>query len=648
MKHALVLLCSLMLYTTNIQAGVQPDSTIVKNLNDSFEHNIDSYPAKAYRFADEALKVSVRSDYNAGMAASMLNMGNYYRKNGEYQRAIGLFSKSLSIAKQLDLTNVSGLDLLYMGYSYLKLGKMDSSMFCYKQSLALFSKNRNTRNRIRSNNSIGFLYESWHKPDSALKFYRESELLLNSTKDPDVSATTYNKIGNVYYETRHLKSALEYYTKTLEQYELSGNLTEIAGTYDNIGNVWSDSGNFNLAISYYKKSLDIKEKLGDKEGIMEALVNMGVANNDHGYLAKDKNCYYKALGYYFQALPLARQLKASQAIMDIYKNIYKVYRNTNQFEKAFEYLLLYDQLKDSLYNEQNSKAMAQLLVQYETEKKQSQIQLLQQQRAIEQNKMRMRNLQLYGTLAGLAFVIILSVLLLINYRQRMRAQAVLNDKRVDELLKDQELKSINAMMLGQDNERKRIAEDLHDRLGSLLSTVKLHFASFEKNLKSKDIQIPQYASANLLLDEACDEVRRIAHNMLSGVLVQFGLVPALQEMAESIESSSEIKVKVIAFGLDERLENTAEIEIYRIIQELVSNILKHARATEVVIQLTRQKELLNIMVEDNGQGFNITEIKTFKGIGLKNMAYRTERINGSFNIDSYPGKGTTAIIEIPA
>ena len=148
-----------------------------------------------------------------------------------------------------------------------------------------------------------------------------------------------------------------------------------------------------------------------------------------------------------------------------------------------------------------------------------------------------------------------------------------------------------------------------------------------------------------MLDDAYQEVRRIAHNMVSGVLTKFGLIPALQELARTISEGGEMNVKVISSGLGDRLNNKIEITLYRIVQELLSNILKHANASETIIQLTRLNGELNISVEDNGKGFNPEKIKY--GMSIKNIEARVQALEGTFFIDSGKGNGTTVMIDLP-
>ena len=219
---------------------------------------------------------------------------------------------------------------------------------------------------------------------------------------------------------------------------------------------------------------------------------------------------------------------------------------------------------------------------------------------------------------------------------------------IEKLLKDQELKSIRNILDIQDKERKRIAQDLHDRLGSMLSMVKLHFQKTSINIeKLKLNNQEEYNKANKLLDEACNEVRKIAHNLNSGILKNFGLVASIEELKATLINTGEYEVELVTHQFDERLSFDYEVAIDRIIREIVSNILKHAEATEISFQLLRKKDVLHISVEDNGKGFDPKKISSSTGMGLKNIRSRLLPYKGDLTIDSVIGRGTSVFIELP-
>jgi two-component system sensor histidine kinase DegS len=199
------------------------------------------------------------------------------------------------------------------------------------------------------------------------------------------------------------------------------------------------------------------------------------------------------------------------------------------------------------------------------------------------------------------------------------------------------------MIEGQEKERQRIANELHDDLGGLMATVKLHFNAL------KEKQTPElYTKTNELIDEAYNKVRTVAHAKNSGVIAKQGLLKAINEMADKVSASNKIMIHVVDHGLENRLENSLELTLFRITQELITNIIKHAEATEATIHITNHEDSLNLMVEDNGKGFNPSQItKTNKGMGISSIDKRVEYLNGTMTIESDENQGTTIIIDIP-
>jgi signal transduction histidine kinase len=219
----------------------------------------------------------------------------------------------------------------------------------------------------------------------------------------------------------------------------------------------------------------------------------------------------------------------------------------------------------------------------------------------------------------------------------------LETQKLATVLKEQELTTIDAMIEGQEKERQRIANDLHDDLGGLMATVKLHFNAL------KDKNSPElYDKTNNLIEEAYQKVRSVAHAKNSGVIAKQGLLKAIQHMAGKVSDSNKIQIEVIDHGLDNRLENSLELTLFRVIQELITNVVKHAEASEATIHLTNHDDSINIMVEDNGIGFNPKNItKTNAGMGISSIDKRVEFLDGTMTIESENNKGTTVIIDIP-
>ncbi|MCB0458340.1 MAG: sensor histidine kinase [Flavobacteriaceae bacterium] len=302
--------------------------------------------------------------------------------------------------------------------------------------------------------------------------------------------------------------------------------------------------------------------------------------------------------------------------------------------------MLYEAEKDF---KSNKEKISELNIRLQTAEKEKQLLLEQQQRK------QTRNIA-YG-LAGASLLI--GLIGFLTYKNTRRKQRIaeqekeLEIQKKEKILKDQELNAIDAMIAGQEKERERLASDLHDSVGATLSAAKLQFDHLAKNKDKLESLEELFQKTGTLLDEAYTEVRSMAHLKNSGVIAKKGLLPAIVTLAKNASATGQLQMEVQDFGLDERLDNALEISIFRMIQELVTNIIKHSEATEATISITQHDTMLSIIVEDNGKGFDPRKTHSKEGMGLSGIEKRIEHLEGTLEVDSTPNKGTSILIELP-
>ena len=277
-------------------------------------------------------------------------------------------------------------------------------------------------------------------------------------------------------------------------------------------------------------------------------------------------------------------------------------------------------------------------VKYQTEKKS--LELAKKKAELEASNR--RNFIKNMVIVSIIIVALLVGLLVIsNYR---RKQIKLKAEAAAELARQQELRS-KAVIEAEEKERQRIAQDLHDGVGQILSAAKLNLSGLESKLKLQDVEQKVLLSNALeLVHDSIKEVRVVSHNMMPNTLIKLGLASAIREFISKMNASY-MKIDLEIIGLNERLDSNTEAILYRVVQEIISNIVKHAQAKRVGIQLVRHENELTIIVEDNGVGFDKTI--QFEGIGLKNITSRVQFLNGHVEFDSTPGQGTTVVVEVP-
>lgn len=308
------------------------------------------------------------------------------------------------------------------------------------------------------------------------------------------------------------------------------------------------------------------------------------------------------------------------------------------FRMAYKYLANSLEKQYLLDYKENNIQNSSLEIELQTAEKEKQL-------LIEQQKKK-QNRNIAFSLAGI--LILGGIIGFLIQRNTKRKQLLaekgkaLEIQKLATVLKEQELKSIDAMIAGQEKERQRIANDLHDDLGSLMANVKLHFDALKDN-PSPEL----YTKANNLIENAYDKIRGIAHAKNSGVMANKGLLKAINDIANTNSITNKLHIQVVDYGLEQQLENSLELTIFRIIQELIANIIKHAEATEATIHITNHDDTINLMIEDNGKGFDTKIISKQEGMGIHNIDKRIESLGGTITIESEINKGTTVIIDIP-
>jgi signal transduction histidine kinase len=355
-----------------------------------------------------------------------------------------------------------------------------------------------------------------------------------------------------------------------------------------------------------------------------------------------------ALAYAKKAEDLAHEIGSRSDLKEIYLTRAEIEKSLGHPNEGYAFLSKALHLGDSLYTTAASEKIAEMEARYESEKKQQQITALEKDRQI--SLLSLKQKEFFNWLmAGLALtLLIVSFLIYLNLRRsRMLAGQTekIQQQRIVELEKDHELLVVNSLLKGQEDERGRMARDLHDGLGGLLSGIKFSMHYMKENLIVTTENMAVFERSLDLIDTSIAELRRIAHNMMPQGLVSYGLDEALKQYCSSINTNGMLRVSYQSVGLDSRMQDAVEITSYRIIQELLNNILKHAAATEAMVQVIHDDGRLNIVVEDNGKGFDLNSLDEKKGAGWVNIKARVDYLKGQLELNSEPGKGTQVNIE---
>jgi two-component system NarL family sensor kinase len=326
--------------------------------------------------------------------------------------------------------------------------------------------------------------------------------------------------------------------------------------------------------------------------------------------------------------------------LDEERALSNIYEQLGDYKNALQAHQKYQSISVEMINENSNKQIALMQTKFDTEKKEQKISLLNKENTIQ--KLSISKQQ--TTIAIIISLLLVSVLVagLVYNRNKLKQKALLQA----EMLRHQDMMT-KAVIDAEEHERKRIGADLHDGVGQLFSAVKMNLAGLFERISLQREEDKFLAENTLaLVDESCKEVRVISHQMMPNMLLRSGIASDLKSFIEKIDADS-LKIRLETTGFKDRLESNVETMLYRIIQETINNVIKHAGATQLDIILKRDAREINAVIKDNGVGFDAQQTDSFEGIGLKNILTRIEYLRGTIEYDSAPGEGTTVTVNVP-
>jgi signal transduction histidine kinase len=516
-----------------------------------------------------------------------------------------------------------------MGVMYKKMGQYDSALNCYMQLVGIAEKKGYEQILGLGYVNLGILYQDLLEYENA-HYFLDLSIPINEKYRPDLVAMAWMNKGLIHDDMDEVDSALIRYRQALTIYRMLGKKKILADLYNNFGNLYYHVPDLDSARHYYTLAKDIYEELGDWYTFCQvynnlALVSMERGNNQEVIIMLDS------------CIVLARQTGNIELESLAFKNKHLAYRNLGQFELALDNHLLYDSIHEVIFNLEKEKLKADLETKYEVEKKQAQILALERDYL---KKSKQNNIYLFTAIGIIALIIFI----LLYFRQRAAKDRIIAQQRIRQLEEEKKFLAAQALVEGQEEERKRIAQELHDGLGVLLSTTRMQFSAIgDTSPESK----PLVERAAAMLEQATSDVRKISHNMMPGLLTKLGLYEALGDLFEKLTETHEIKVNTEIPEDLPRLPENKEIMLYRIIQELVNNTLKHAEAKHIECRIKQIENGIEIFCSDDGKGFDVEEKLESKSLGLKSIRSRMNFLNGVMDLESSPGEGTHYYLQVP-
>ncbi|MFK7970100.1 MAG: tetratricopeptide repeat protein, partial [Bacteroidia bacterium] len=587
----------------------QADTDRVHRLNDICWLLRRSDTDLALQYGKKADSLAQAVGFNYGIAKARNNTGIVYWTQGDYPEAIRWLRSSIA-PYQLAKSSRGILGTrINMGMLFTYTAEYDSAV-SYLLNALNESRDANDSAYMRAIlSNLGNAYVQQKEYEKAISIFDEG---LQVAKDLGMYESRASSAlmgrGIAYQQSFKPALAKNDFSQAYSLAKANGNLSNVNRALQNLAAVHEDLNLPDSSFFYALKSLEVQKQLG-----------LGDINRTYslGSIAKAlvlQERYVEAESYLDQFHAITDTLQNIERTMNAHKNSFELYDAWGKPVQSLFHTKAYMKAKDSVFQEKKAEDIAEMEVQYETAEQARQI----AERDLKLELAAKRRQQIYWG-AGLALATLALLFSVVFLRARYRARQRLQAERIE-----QQALRLQTVIDTQEKERARIARDLHDGVGQLLASTRMHFDHFNKTLNKEDD--PEYQKSLALLSEANTEVRRIAHEMVPRTLAVQGLAPALEELVANTFSATSINYEFDALGKSREVSDAVATGVYRIAQELLQNIVKHAKASEVQVQCLFRKDQLQLTVEDNGIG--MANNPSGSGMGLENIHMRAEAIGG--------------------
>lgn len=593
-------------------------------------------------FLHRALSAAAQLQDTAKILQIYDQLANRHRSVNEGDSTEIYYSKqSVILQNQGDSSFMQSLYTSW-GRFYLDLGRYAEAQNKLFEALALAEKSGEDYSLMGLRTDISKVFLAIGLWEEA---YKNIEISLSLAQKLGVEQTQADNLRDQAFILQKLnrpEEAAQKYLQALDIYENLDNVLEAGAIMIALSDVYKNGGDLKKANSLLEQaSVLLDEALKIRETINRPL-NVIQYKLLLGKVEIKRNSNRRAIQLLSECIDVALEKDSKADLKEAYALLAEAYRQNGQYKLALESFQNFHSVDTSILSTKNAERIQQLEERHKNAQLNdslAQQRILFVQQNLDLNRTQNQNRWL---LAGIAGALLLTLFLYYVYYQNNQ----LHQQKINLLRAEQETERLTAIIEGEEKERRRIGRELHDGLGAVLATAKMQLNALRH--KKPDLEeSPAYQKAEQLIDAACENVREVSHDLMPGVLEQQGLEFALEDMCQSMSRASDLEVSFIPYGLETPLKDEVNVTIYRIVQELLKNAVKHAEAKEIIVQLTIEDGLLNLVVEDDGKGFDTTAKGRSNGIGLNNIRTRVAYLNGRLNIDSQAGQGSTFTVEIP-
>lgn len=625
---------------------------------------------KALEYYIKSLQIYEEIEDKKFIAITLNNIGTVYDDLSNYDKALEYHLKSLKIRNEIGDKNSIANCVNNIGIIYYAWGNYKKALEYYLQSLKIYEEIGNKNGIANSLDNIGTVYKNLSNYDNALKYHQKSLKIREEISDKNGIAASFNNIGIDYKYLCKYNKALEYYKSSLKMFEEIGDKRSIGASFNNIGNVYCSLDNYNKALEYLLKSISIKEEIGDKFGV-------AISSNNIGSLYLKLQNYDKAVLFLEKGLKLAQEIEADNIIQESYMYLSELYTAKNNFQKALDYYILYSSIKDSIFNKESDKHIAEMQTKYETEKKEKEIDLLQKDNEIQKLEVEKHKLVQMRLVFILLIIVILWFFIFYHYRSKQKLNKELK-KLVAERTK--EITDANIQLKDEISEREKleaqlriserlagivelaagVAHEIRNPLAVISSTVQYLNSIY----KDKDNEMVELLD---IINQSSEQANSTITSLLEFAkpreisLIEGDILKSILKVCSLVETKcSNQKVQLIK-KLPNKLPNILydEHQMEGVFLNLILNSLSAMpEGGKLIISAEGNNGEVEINISDTGVGiseenlqkvFNpfFTTKKGGTGLGLSLVYQIVHSLQGSLTINSKIGEGTSIILTFP-
>ncbi|WP_299221181.1 histidine kinase [uncultured Aquimarina sp.] len=534
---------------------------------------------------------------------------------------------------------------LYLSKSYNILGKgklqkglYDDAMKHHLDGIAISHVSEMSTMYYTHQLGLGTVYLYQKEYDTAVSIF---ETIAKNTQDNEILILAKKSSADVFFAEKDITKAKSNYLEVLNGLRIYENNKIRLETQLKLGRIDILEDDLSHALQYFRsvKEIALQNKFYDL--YIDAVIQMGIVYYNQGHLQDAEIVLSSA---YVNTVQW-NKLELQRDVIMVLRNIKVAEKD---YENAYNLMTQYLSISNQILKNQNKEIVKDMEIKYQTLQKEKEILSLKEEQLHKESEIKRQRTIKKAFLIGFLVILIPVIALLFLYFQKLKTQIALNksqkevnSQKVYGLMKDQELNLVKATMDGQNKERKRLARELHDSIGGNLASIKLQLSSNTSNNENIQTKILNQ------IDETYHQVRDLSHNLASKKFQNNGISTLIKEYVNNIEQGSNQKISFNPHPEEKinEIENPLKEELFKIIQELLTNTLKHAKADQIDIYLNQYQTILQLLFEDNGIGFNSEKIA--EGIGFKNIKNRLHSLSGNMVIDSAIDRGTVINIEIP-